>query len=53
MFGLIPEPGRMVIGSVGVTRVGSEVNEEIEVDELALEWGWLRVRALNRWMVSL
>jgi len=53
VFGLIPEPGRIVIGSVGTTRVGREVIEEIEVEELALEWGWLRVRELNRWMVSL
>lgn len=37
VFGLIPEPGRIVIGSTGATRVGSEVDKEIEVDELTLE----------------
>ena len=34
MFGLMPEPGRMVIGSIGATRVDSEFDEE---DELSLE----------------
>jgi len=34
---LIPEPGRIVIGSVGVVWVSSEVCEEIEVEEFALE----------------
>jgi len=35
--GLIPEPGRIVIGSAGAIRVGSGVDEEIEVDEFDLE----------------
>ena len=37
MSGLIPAPGRIVIGSIGARRVGSEVDEEIEADELDLE----------------
>lgn len=52
MFGLIPEPGRIVIGSIGATRVGSEI-DEIEVEELALEWGWIRVRRWKCWTLSL
>lgn len=35
VFGLIPEPGRIVMGSVGVAR-GCEFIEEIEEDEFAL-----------------
>lgn len=37
VFGLIPEPGRIVIGSIGATRIGSEADKEIEVEEFVLE----------------
>ena len=36
VFGLIPEPGRMDIGSIGATRMGSETGE-IGVEEFVLE----------------
>jgi hypothetical protein len=30
-----------------------EANVGIELDELVLEWGWMRVREWKCWMVSL
>ena len=52
MFGLIPEPGRIVIGSVGVIR-GCEFTEGIELDEFVLECqGRTRVREWKWWIVS-
>lgn len=37
VFGPIPEPGRIVIGLIGATRIGSEVADEMEVEEFDLE----------------
>lgn len=53
MSGLIPAPGRIVIGSIGATRVGSDADEEIEADEFDLEWGLVRAGGWKYWTVSL
>jgi len=53
VFGLIPEPGRIVIGSAGVIR-GCEFATGIELDEFVLECqGRTRVREWKCWIVSL